>query len=384
MDSPECGIQYRLALGSEHADPTIQRCGATHAPANQTSSTEASSDASSEGFSGKRSSALEATGLSASIPHFLSNNTRPPTQMQFLRTGQEIRNKIDELISSPHSSPVLMAVAYWGTGSDEYGSKAQRIICDLESGSYDPSVIRQLLEATPGSVRMNKNFHAKVVITSAGAVISSANMSDNGLGLHDRMDSRNHEAGYFIDESNLEHKAVTQWFEDHWNVAQEINEAALDAAKLAWSKRQPQKSAPEVRNEIDPHTLLQPGYQGDSVMQSVKESIREQCRKQLTGVAQQLVGKIASAAVYLILNADGQSPQYRVNSGDSTSSARATDTWIAEHVRKMDKAHGERRVSILLNAFADGAITISDTQGSAAIQSAASAALSKLPWHSIN
>lgn len=327
---------------------------------------------------------MEATGLSASAPPFLLNNTRPPTQMQFLRTGKEIRNKIDELISSPHSSPVLMAVAYWGTGSDEYGSKAQRIICDLESGSCDPSVIRQLLEATPGSVRMTKNFHAKIVITRTGAVISSANMSDNGLGFHDGMDSRNHEAGYFIDESNLQHKAVTQWFEDHWNVAQEINEAALDAAKLAWSKRQPQKSAPMVRNEIDPHTLLQKGYQGDSVLQSVKESIREQCCKQLTGVAQQLVGKIASAAVYLILNADGQSPQYRVKSGGSTSSARATDTWIAEHVRKMDKAHGERRVSILLNAFANGVITISDTQGSAAMPSAASAALSKLPWHSIN
>lgn len=300
--------------------------------------------------------------------------------MQFLSTGQEIRNKIDELISQHDSGPILMAVAYWGESSGEYGSKAQRVICDLVSGSCDPSVIRQLLEASPHSIRMIRNFHAKVVITNTGAVISSANMSNNGLGLSKRNDARNHEAGYFIEETNQQHKEVTQWFEDHWNVAQVIDETALAAAQLKWDKRSKQNAAPPPLAGINLDAFLQKGYQGDSVLRSVKEPIREQCINWLPGVAPQLAGKIASAAVYMMLNACGQDPRYRFNSGGSTSHEIATDSWLASHVRKMDKAHGERQISILLNAFANGAIAIHEIQESETIQAAAETALSKLPW----
>lgn len=306
--------------------------------------------------------------------------------MQFLRNGNEIQTKVNELISQNGNEPVLMAVAYWGQGSEVLCNQPHRIICDLESGACNPSVIRKIWEASPHDIRMRSDFHAKVVIGSTGAVVSSANMSINGLGLREGKSAGNHEAGYFVEDSNQQHKEIIKWFETHWSLAQEISDTALAAAQKKWIGRQAQAEPRLHLPKLVTNALLQQNFHGDSVLRSVIEPLHQACSKVLldvtpTFVTPQIAGKIASAAVHLMLNVTDQTQTYRRSSdANAPSEPLATDDWIAGHVRKMDKANGERLVSILLHAFANGDIAVANPKELVAVQSAAKQALAKLPW----
>lgn len=284
----------------------------------------------------------------------------------FLSSGRAISEKIKFLIDQKNSEPIRFAVAFWGEGSEKFlENKQYQIICDLASGACNPKVIRNILGCSPGSIKMRSNFHAKVVVTSHGAVVSSANMSINGLGRGEGVDSGTEEAGYFVAGSDREYPKIVKWFDMLWKspATKSITEEALQAASNTWmlglgdpqvrgsSGCQPDGiEEPEVPEE--PEELLGM-YNKKNLLRSVNKSVLEQCMARLPGVDSHLCGKFATFAVHLMLNAKNRPQQYQRNTSRGPEPVTATNEWIDERINRTDSKKGMERVHELLEFFAD-------------------------------
>lgn len=297
--------------------------------------------------------------------------------MKFLPNGESIATRIRDLVAFEKKEPIRLAVSYWGKGSETLVVKPHRIICDLESGACNPYVIEEIWRMSPASIRMQSGFHAKVVVASDGAVISSANMSINGLGLNEGIHAGNSEAGVYIDPENSEYCGIVRWFESEWDLSREISNADLSAAAHKWARRQERMNRPAVLEKLDPDALLLKGYQGDSVLRSVKAPILQFCTGHLGGLSPQKVGKVASAAVHLMLNMTEQSQSYKTGARGNASYSIATDAWITNHVKKIDINNAQFQVAKLLAAFGGCAIIPNQGQASRAISAAARGAHDK-------
>ena len=300
--------------------------------------------------------------------------------MNFLTDGAEIESRIRELIAFETNEPVRLAVAYWGKGAEVLlGAKPYRIICDLESGACNPDVISTLWKRSGESIRMRSRFHAKVVVTSGGAVVSSANMSINGLGLSEGPDAGNYEAGVFFRPDSSDYNEIKTWFESHWTSASEISENDFSEARKKWNDRQKVNALHAALQALSADSLLQKEYQGDSVLRSVKESIHKRCRELMPDVPTRTVGKIASAAVHLTLNAAGQHQSYKSTLSPDGSHGVATDDWIAAHLRKIDRSNGEQQVKTLLQDFSRVPFVPFERPAQQAFMAAAALALCNFP-----
>jgi hypothetical protein len=139
-----------------------------------------------------------------------------------------------------------VAVAFWGKGAERIihpdGTKPIRIICNLRSGGTNPSTIKAFLARARKNpqvqVRQCDSLHAKVILGASQALIGSANISANGLGLEGG------EAAHWL-EAAIHTKAVEdveethRWFNDLWGstLTREISTLDLKNALLAWNKR---------------------------------------------------------------------------------------------------------------------------------------------------
>lgn len=133
-----------------------------------------------------------------------------------------------------------IAVAFWGAGAEallESKSKKIKIICNLTSGGTNPEVIKQLLKWAPRvNVRHHDALHAKVFVGHNSAIIGSANMSTNGLNIESDEFDGWQEAGYLTDQSDTV-EAAGKWFDKRWRESEEITDAMLKAAEVAWKMR---------------------------------------------------------------------------------------------------------------------------------------------------
>lgn len=298
----------------------------------------------------------------------------------FLNSGREISEKIQILINEEVTEPVRFAVAFWGAGADYKLRGACKIICDLESGACNPNVIRNLLKRDNCVVLKVADFHAKVVIGSAGAVISSANMSTNGLGAEGADASGTIEAGYFLPKQISEYEKIAIWFDEIWGKATPISEDDLANAERKWNFRNRNfpieytiKTEPnDYPLSIDPYILLEGNIDSKDRLRAVKKNIFNRMSGVLPDVEHRRLGKIATWACHLLLNHAGIVLDH--SAGDMEDSGPATDQWIVNRFGKQKRKETAANVAKLLNVIAR------DPFFSADIRCAANRVLSASPW----
>jgi len=159
-------------------------------------------------------------------------------------TGKELDNTIRALLKSKE---VRCAVAFWGFGASELlrsaGNRNIRIICNLRSGATNPGEIEKL-EKSGILVLQNDSLHAKVYINDKHAVVTSANVSSNGLGLEGNETARWIEAGVLTSDI----RNVNEWFEDLWVNSRAITKNDLREAKRTWKLHRKHKPTASFRD----------------------------------------------------------------------------------------------------------------------------------------
>lgn len=153
--------------------------------------------------------------------------------MTFL-VGQALQEKVRHVLGG---NDVKCAVAFWGAGAEKYfefadPEKKVQIICNLSMGGTNPRVIRSLLKNH--SITQSDDLHAKVYVSDLGAVIGSANMSINGLGVESLSDSKWEEAAFFTQDAAILSE-ITSWFVKL--ESREITEVNLDDAQKKFDDR---------------------------------------------------------------------------------------------------------------------------------------------------
>lgn len=129
------------------------------------------------------------------------------------------------------------AVAFIGHGAEQYfkDKDVVRLICNLTSGSTNPYTIQKLQKMNI-HVRNCLNLHAKVYLTSNCMIVSSSNLSANGLGLEDEEIKGWRECGVKIQDQN-EIKKAKLWFNHLWSESEDVTKKMIDVAKQEWKKR---------------------------------------------------------------------------------------------------------------------------------------------------
>lgn len=154
------------------------------------------------------------------------------------------RKALTRLVMEEESLDV--AVAFWGAGAQKLihpvTKKPIRIICNLKTGGTNPCVIESFLALSREvglqvQIRQCDVLHAKVVIGKTQAVIGSANISANGLGLEDEESAHWLEAGAHIQERS-ELNTMQAWFDVLWSSAhvRAIEDSDIQAAQIAWER----------------------------------------------------------------------------------------------------------------------------------------------------
>ncbi|PHX40330.1 hypothetical protein AO263_34730 [Pseudomonas sp. NZIPFR-PS5] len=158
------------------------------------------------------------------------------------------RKALTRLVTEEDSLDV--AVAFWGDGAQKLihpvETKPIRIICNLKTGGTNPRVIESFLTLSREvglqvQIRQCDVLHAKVVLGKTQAVIGSANISANGLGIEDEDSAHWLEAGVHIRERS-ELDKMQAWFDSLWSSAhvRAIENSDIQAAQIAWERnRQP-------------------------------------------------------------------------------------------------------------------------------------------------
>ena len=151
---------------------------------------------------------------------------------QFL-IGRALQEAIRDVLDSAN---VRCMVAFWGQGAEQWfgtNIRKARIICNLKMGGTNPEPIRLLrADAKRFDLRQCDVLHAKVYIGNKSAVVTSANMSANGLGFEGAVTKGWIEAGVRVTEND----ELNNWFDDIWNdqslVRQITDEDLKKAEKL--------------------------------------------------------------------------------------------------------------------------------------------------------
>jgi hypothetical protein len=101
--------------------------------------------------------------------------------MKVLYNASELRTAVREVFSVRGRRVAL--VAFVGDGAETYlpNPKGLELVCCPDGRSTNPKELRRLM-AKGVDVRFSDNLHVKVYWSRLGAVVASANLSDNGLG----------------------------------------------------------------------------------------------------------------------------------------------------------------------------------------------------------
>ena len=135
---------------------------------------------------------------------------------------------------------------------DNVKDKVQ-VICNLESGVTNPHAIKALQDNTNNiELRSCSRLHAKVYWSPSKVVVTSANLSANGLSYEDDEMNGWHEAGVVIENEAL-NSEVKNWFDSLWKSQEvkDINDADIEAATLRWLKKR-ENRLPQQNNKIEP------------------------------------------------------------------------------------------------------------------------------------
>ncbi len=150
--------------------------------------------------------------------------------MKFLH-GSALTREIKSVVKT--RSELKIAVAYWGKDAltrTNISSKRSNIklLCCLKGGKSDPDIIKKFGRR----IRQYDNLHAKVIWTSNRAIVSSANMSSNGLPAEEGSLKGLIEAGVVVTEPN-ELDKISRWFDKKYKSARSISLDDLRKAAAA-------------------------------------------------------------------------------------------------------------------------------------------------------
>lgn len=157
------------------------------------------------------------------------------------------RKSLIQLVAKEESLDV--AVAFWGSGAQKLihpvATKPIRIICNLKAGGTNPFVIESFLKLSREKgvdvqIRQCDRLHAKIILGKTQAIIGSANISANGLGLEDEDSAHWLEAGVHIKQRS-ELDEIQAWFDELWSSSQVrmIEGCDIEAAQIAWKRNRP-------------------------------------------------------------------------------------------------------------------------------------------------
>lgn len=133
------------------------------------------------------------------------------------------------------------AVAFWGTGAVDHLFPAgglpgdARIVCDLSMGLTNPEELRAMGAPSNRRLKHLVGLHAKIYISDRGAIICSANASDNGIGFRDVAGLV--EAGVLLGPETSGYSEAVAWFKRIWRRSALVDPAALAKATDAWDRR---------------------------------------------------------------------------------------------------------------------------------------------------
>lgn len=158
--------------------------------------------------------------------------------MKFLY-GKALTQEIQKICKIKDSLDV--AVAYWGKDALKLTGlqprrRNVRLICCLAGGSSDPDII----EKFGARARQNDALHAKVIWTKTKAIVSSANISSNGLPEEEASAGGLIEAGLLVTDLD-ELAKIKVWFERQYKLGRLVSTRDLRKAREArftklWSK----------------------------------------------------------------------------------------------------------------------------------------------------
>lgn len=157
--------------------------------------------------------------------------------------------------------PFKLAVAFLGEHSQQILEKTTgkvQILCNLESGATNPFAIETLLKRSEMEIRSNAKLHAKVYWSPAKAIVTSANLSANGLSYEDEELRGWHEAGVVLTDAVII-RQIEQWHHALWKKSGHVTPVLLEAAKEAWRRR---------RNAVP----RMPSTQKKSLFEALRES----------------------------------------------------------------------------------------------------------------
>lgn len=200
---------------------------------------------------------------------------------QFL-DHKQVRSAVQTVIAG---DDVRCAVAFWGDGALKalFGSKKRaskaRIICDLSMGGTNPEELVLLGAPDNPQLKHLRGLHAKLYLSSAGIVVTSANASNRGIGFAESPALT--ECGTFHQNDTTVFRKGAKWFEAIWGKADVVDPQALATARAAWVKR-PRPGAPKgTPSTAASDTLLRAiaadpdRYRGIGVVFSSGEADRE-------------------------------------------------------------------------------------------------------------
>lgn len=147
----------------------------------------------------------------------------------------QIRKAISNIFSG--SKKIDCAVAFVGEKAIDFieSNCKVRLICNLESGATNPNAIKELIKNNV-EVKTLSSLHAKVYIGDSYAVIGSANLTANGLGLEGDEIFGLIEAGFQV-EDTIEKRNIVKWWKELWELSIKVEEDDLEQYIEKWSKR---------------------------------------------------------------------------------------------------------------------------------------------------
>jgi len=153
-------------------------------------------------------------------------------------TSSRYYKAVKDLISA--STNLRVAVAFWGDGAQRLfpikRTGKTRVICNLLTGGTNPKTIAVLRSRRGYMIRTLDKLHAKVILGDNKAIVGSANVSCNGLGLEGHTSDSWLEAG-LLSSDGAELAALGNWFERLWSSARPITISDLQRAQVLWDRR---------------------------------------------------------------------------------------------------------------------------------------------------
>jgi len=153
-----------------------------------------------------------------------------------LTTPNDIRASIAALLTTAsQNSPIFVAVAFWGAGSDKLfpDDGDFRLICNLHHPGTNPSTIRKI--AARHQIRYLQNLHAKAFVGIRTAIIGSANLSDAALEFTGASKHTWQEAVLQVEKPSEQYFQARTWLAHLWTEAHSVDEPSLASAEARWA-----------------------------------------------------------------------------------------------------------------------------------------------------